>query len=96
MAINLELVFFSGQIVTGNKKLKLSFPNEKHYNKSINLTVPEPLLIVQKVELKGNLFTTATFVRLMKSAFKDVADIKEKLELASRKDVINSLNQKLK
>lgn len=79
LAFALELELFSGQLVSGNKRLKLSFPNERHYDKSLNLTVPEPLITFQGVELKNNPFSTTTFVRLMKSAYQDLNEIKEKL-----------------
>jgi hypothetical protein len=79
MAISLELILFSGQLVSSNKRMKLSFQNERHYDKSLNLTTPEPLLTYQGIELKSNPFSTSTFVRLMRSSYQDFSEIKEKL-----------------
>jgi hypothetical protein len=84
MAITLDLTLFSGQHVSGNKRMKLSFPNERHYDKSLNLTMPDPLMTFQGVELKSNPFGSTTFVRLMKSAYQDFNDIKDKIETACR------------
>lgn len=49
MTITLELLLFSGQSIKSNKVVKLSFQNERHYDKSLNLTTPEPLLTYQGV-----------------------------------------------
>ena len=79
LTFTLELELFSGQLVSGSKRLKLSFPNERHYDKSLNLTLPEPMMTFQGVELKSNPFCSTTFVRLMKSAYQDLNEIKDKL-----------------
>jgi hypothetical protein len=84
MVITLDLLLFSGQLVSSTKRMKLSFQNERHYDKSLNLTTPEPLVTYQGVELKSNPFATSTFVRLMRSSYQDFSEIKEKLEIACR------------
>lgn len=71
MAITLNMEFFSGQTVSSTKRIKLSFQNERHYDKSLNLTTPEPLITYQGVELKSNPFSTFTFVRLMRNNYQD-------------------------
>lgn len=82
MSISLEVVLFSGQLVTASKRIKMSFQDERHFDKSLNLTVGDPLVTFQGIDLKSNPFATITFVRLMKSAFQDFAEIKDKLEKA--------------
>lgn len=69
MQISLELHLFSGVVVKDKKKIKLCFKDERHYDKSVNLTMPEPVVNVQGIDIKGNPFGTSTFVRLMRSQF---------------------------
>lgn len=40
MVITLNMQFFSGQTVSSTKRIKLSFQDERHYDKSLNLTTP--------------------------------------------------------
>lgn len=40
MVITLNMQFFSGQTVSSTKRIKLSFQDERHYDKSLNLTNP--------------------------------------------------------
>ena len=84
MIINLELQLFSGQLVCNSKRIKISFQNERHYDKSLNLTNLEPVLTYQGVDIRSNPFATSTFVRLMRSSCQDFSEIKEKLEVACR------------
>jgi hypothetical protein len=37
MAITLQLVLFSGHKIISNKKMRISFADERHYDKSVNL-----------------------------------------------------------
>jgi hypothetical protein len=69
MQIGLELHLFSGVIVTDKKKIKLCFRDERHYDKSVNLMIAEPIVNLQGIEIKGNPFGTSTFVRLLRSQF---------------------------
>jgi ureidoglycolate hydrolase len=69
MAITLNLQLFSGQTVSSTKRIKLSFQDERHYDKSLNLTTPDPLLTYKGVELKSHPFSTFTFVRLMRNSY---------------------------
>jgi hypothetical protein len=64
--------------------MKISFQNERHYDKSLNLTNPEPVMTYQGVEIRSSPFSTSTFVRLMRSNYQDFSEIKEKLEVACR------------
>lgn len=69
MQISLELHLFSGVVVTDKKKIKLCFRDERHYDKSVNLMMAEPIVNLQGIEIKGNPFGTSTFVRLLRSQF---------------------------
>jgi hypothetical protein len=69
MQIGLELHLFSGVVVTDKKKIKLCFRDERHYDKSVNLMIAEPIVNLQGIEIKGNPFGTSTFVRLLRSQF---------------------------
>jgi hypothetical protein len=69
MQICLELHLFSGVVVTDKKKIKLCFRDERHYDKSVNLMMAEPIVNLQGIEIKGNPFGTSTFVRLLRSQF---------------------------
>jgi hypothetical protein len=69
MQIGLELHLFSGVVVTDKKKIKLCFRDERHYDKSVNLMMAEPIVNLQGIEIKGNPFGTSTFVRLLRSQF---------------------------
>jgi hypothetical protein len=57
---------FSNQEIKNSKKIKLCFPTDHHYDKSVNIAVSEPLFNIQGIWVKSNPYSSFAFAKIIK------------------------------
>jgi hypothetical protein len=67
LVLGLEIQLFSGQLLKSNKKIRLSMPNQKYLDKSINMALYDSQVNVQGLWVTSSPYSTFTIAKLIKN-----------------------------